>query len=264
MTFQKKLMLSVSSLMLVASVAACSSNPVPTSTDIKGGADFSQVYSLNSPNVKVVSDSVAKDHIIVDVGNGKKTGASFSVKINLASGNNFKTKSADGVPPKTVAADLQSLKFWLVRSVGAPTGNVGGTFTSAAAVSLDTTTGTHTATFTNVPDNTGGQSYFVAAAAYNVLIAGTQNAASNIDNTTVGTAAPITFGAGNGAYFSTTGGDPGNLGSVKVANFLLSPAGATTDLGVSIKLLDGIGATVTGTTSVNDGTYTGTVGTGAV
>ncbi len=264
MKFQKKILVSLFSLMLAASVAACSSSNIPLSSDIKGSADFSRISATITPKVKIVSDEISKQHIFIDVGNGKK-GGSFSVNVNLSGGNPFKVKTADGTPPKVVG-NILSLQFWLISSPATPAGILGGggNYTLASSVSLGVSgTGTHTATFTNVPDNTGGDAYYVAAAAYDNA---TPSVGANICNATAGTAAPLDFGSGDMAFFSTTGGGGAQgPGSVQLSGSLIvGGAPNKTDLNIFIKLEDGIGASVTGTTTVTPGGYAGTIGTGAV
>ncbi|MBC7475943.1 MAG: hypothetical protein H7263_16795 [Candidatus Sericytochromatia bacterium] len=259
MNLNKKLSFSLATFSVLSILASCSSGNLPSTASINGSSDFSK--SAISSNVRVVSDNISKEHLFIDVGNGVKTGASITVNVNL--GDGFKTKSADGTPAKTVTANLKSIEFLLVTSTTgtAPSGTIsaGNIITS---VPVDTTTaGPHVATFTNVPDNATGQSYYVLASAFSSTIATGQTSTTNITN------AGATASSGLGkAYVSTTGGDTvttANNGSVKVSGFLLSPSGSTTDLGIPLTLLDGVGATVTGATTVTDGGYTGTIGTSA-
>jgi len=218
---------------------------------------FSAIAGCSS--LPINSSALNTDNISVDVGNGINSGVSISLSINLANGNGFKTESSvSGSPQATVAANLKSLKFWLVEAAtnSPPSGNVGGNFTNIKTVSLDTTTASHTATFTNVPDNSSSsKSYFVCAAAYNDTIGGTSGQVASTNITNLG--ATVTFGSNNRAFVSTAGGDPSNLGSINVTNVALVPSIGTASLSIpALKLLDGTGAIVDSSVTVTDGSST--------
>jgi len=231
MNLNKKLSFSLVTLSVLSVLASCSSGNVPSTASINGNVDMSK-SAISSSNVRVVSDNISKEHIIIDAGHGVKTNASVTVNINLVDGNGFKTKGNVSGTAQGFASNLNSIEFWLIDAASAPVSTAGATGAFTFPISTVTNGSLHTVTFTNVPDSTN--SYYIAAAGFT---ASTPTSGTNITNV----AATASGGLGK-AYVSTS--------SVSVTGEQVS---TPTSLTIGLKLLDAIGAQIDGDTTVNDG-----------
>ncbi len=244
MNLNKKLSFSLATFSVLSILASCSSGNLPSTASINGSSDFSK--SGISSNVRVVSDNISKEHIIVDAGNGVKTNASITFNVNLGEGNGFKTKANVNGTAQGTFSQVASLQFWLIDSATTPVSTTGpaGSFTFATTFALSTST--HTVTFDNVPDNTVGN-YYIAASAFKLA---TPSATSNITNLS-GTVLDTTLGK---AYISTS--------SVNVTGEQVVPL---TALSIPVTLLDAVGAKIDGVTSITNGSaLSGGVGASAL
>jgi hypothetical protein len=218
MKTNKILAISFSSLSVLSLLASCSSGNLPSSV---GKA---QVINL--------SQSAATNKVYVaDVGNGQKTPASISFKINLAQISGFNTKASTAGTAAATLDDLTNIKFYLIASdTGSPPTALSGSGFSYTISGTNRTNGFVDVTFTNVAANATGKSYYVTAAGFS---SSTLTAANNITNLN----APINDGT-EGKYFaSVSGGSP--AGAVRVTPTTYAISG-TTALGIPLKLLDAV------------------------
>lgn len=267
MNLHKKVSLSFLPLMVISSLAACSSNNVVSSANFQGNVDFSKTNIVSNATKVTKTFENGTEHILADVG-AVKDGASISVKLNLNNGGEFKTKAATNSSGTAAATtgQIQSVKVWLVDMTPVnpitpgtliPSGNV------KKVVSFDTTNASSTITFTNVGTSTG--SYYVAVAAYNNNSAN-QTPANNISNST---SAPnrVMFGSAypfQWAAISQLGGDSApssNIGSVSVGASPSFTVSSTAGLNVGLTLADNTGATIQAdATATGGGAFGGSIG----
>jgi hypothetical protein len=284
MHFSKKISFTVSSLIAMLTVAACSSgNPGMSTATIDGNVNFSKA-NIAKPAIvpvieKVVKDELSDEHVFIDVGNGQKTGASFTVGLNFNAGA-FKTKAAtnnngfDG----TITA-VKSVRVWLREgdvAFSPGTSNLPTGTNQIAVFNYDRqTTGSPLLTFTNVnasstapiaPTSSGNNGYFVAVAAYNDTIVGTHGGvvpANNVNANNSATDNASAVIAGEQTIFAKTGGDS-NGGHVHVnADFTVT---SFSGLVAALVLKNAVGASIATDVNFTAGspTYTGpVVGVGA-
>lgn len=280
MLFGKKAAVTLSSMILLSAISACSSNVTPMAVAVNGDASFANSNLVTRISQNVTQSKQDPNHFYVDAGNGQTTGASVTVKINLGNGG-FKTKSANGKPAK-VASDVASFDVALIDAASAPS-NIPATITSAQATAglkafgnitkniTNTTptadgliggpgvtgvgvtpsaTGTPSAatiiTFTNVADSSGA--YYVAVAAKEVTTGvNITNPSGTLDNTT----GPGALLAGKYYVSSNSIAVTKEVSGGKA----LYKVSSTGDLTVPLYLLDATtGADLTSVVTVNDGT----------
>jgi hypothetical protein len=252
MLFSKKSALLLSVALFISALGACSSSVVST-VSLNGDANFANSNLVNKISERISQSKLDPNHFYIDAGNGEKTGASLSVKVNFGNGT-FKTKSTDGSTAKIIS-DVTGFDVALVESTtGTPpsgtgvalTGLTGGTLIAAGNLTRTMVTGTASSnglfpadggtgavginattgivTFVNVPQNSGvvnTKRYYVIAAAkdtggLNITnAAGPINALATVAFVGAGTPAPaaITLVAGR-YYISTTGGDTVTVGAL--------------------------------------------------
>lgn len=247
MLFGKKTALTLSSLVFLSIVSACSSNVVPSSVSLKGDSNFQDSNLVNRISETVTQSKQDPSHFYIDAGKGQKTGASLTVKLNFANGGGFKTKDSANGTPMAMIADMTHLRVALIDSATSPTTLAGAVSVGGFTTTLLPKTGSSPiVTFTNVPESTS--SYWIAAAA---LASGT-----NITKVS----APINDGTHGRFYVTTTGGDAGLPGSVdvnKTGDGTTTPFAysvtSTTALGMALTLRDATGATVDSAVTVTNG-----------
>jgi hypothetical protein len=237
-TFMKintKFLLPVS-LLTVISLTACTSN-APTFSSIDQS-------SVNFGDGQLFSPAQEQNVFIVDVGNGKKTNASLSFKVNLDEvSKRFAIKNNVNGSAEKTAANVQSIKVWLVELTTGSPPTAGAPVTTVAntAFSYNNTSTSPLFTYSNIGPNTSGKSYYVAVAAYSVT-ASSQAPGNNITNKS--TAANRVMISGEPAAISNGGGDTSgtNTGSVNISSgFAVS---TTNGLSVGVILADANGANI--------------------
>lgn len=230
--------------------------------------------AINMFDAFISYNFINKNNFTIDVGNGKKTSATFPIKINFDNSNDktfFTKNSSSGIAGKT-KGQIQLIRFYLVDSnattltdsnikegpfdvISTSPGSLGTLFTNLTGA------GTGTINFTNVKTGT----YYVAVAAYSSTT--TVDSTTNITNlsTTPGDYTGITISGpvdlGRFAL-SSTGGDFNTSGSITVGtspNYVLTNS-PTNPLVVNLKLADAVGATLESSVTITNGTttYTGT------
>lgn len=254
MLFNRKTALFVSSAILISAFGACSSGVTPAPVSVGGDVNFASSNLVTRISENVTQSKQDPSHFYIDAGNGQKTGASFSVKLNFANGGGFRTKaSADGTAT-AMFGDMTHLRVALVASATSPTDLTGAVTVGAATSNLLAKTvassgGTATVTFTNVPGAvTTGTKYWVAAAAY--------ASGTNITNVTGATLTDGTYGK----FFVTNGGGNAASGAVTVLQTVTNAGltfaytvNSTTALTMALNLRDATGATVDSTVTVTNG-----------
>ncbi|MEK7431996.1 MAG: hypothetical protein AABZ74_02600 [Cyanobacteriota bacterium] len=273
MLFSKKTAILLSSAMLVSALAACSSGVAPVSVVVKGDANFVDLNSVTKISQTVSVSKQDASHFYVDAGNGQKTGASFSVKLDFSSGGAFKAKASDDGTASKVFGDITGIKVALLESATQPTGatsisTLGKVIGGGAAKLIELTrtglaSGATTITFSNVPENTtlSTDNYWIAAAAF--------QSTTNITNV-----AGATFTDGTDGAFYVTGGGGGvdrlntsgllfdtftvPAGSVKVGRTVVAGninyfVSTFTALTMDLKLRDAIGARVDSAITITPG-----------
>lgn len=172
--------------------------------------------------------------VVADAGQGKKTPASLSLKIDYSGGHDksFSTKaSVNGSAPK-VAADVQSFQVWLIDTASAiPTG------------ALTAVAGPFTITYTGSPQTLFLDNVPPSANQYFVAVAARDNTNANISK-----AGGTTIGGQNVAVSSGGGSGSGSV-VVNAAYQVSSPNPLT----VAVQLKDGIGATIEARATLSDG-----------
>ncbi len=189
--------------------------------------------SLAQPTAPALTpgSSNASDTLIADAGNGQKTPAAISFRLELANPNAYKLQaSSAGVAAKTLD-DLTNLKFYLIASdTGTPPTALSGAGFSHTLTATNRTNGYVNVTFSNVAANAIGKSYYVVAAGFSSAIL---TAANNVTHL----GAPINDGT-EGKYFaSNSGGTPSGAVRVTPTTYAIS---STLALGVPLKLLDAV------------------------
>lgn len=281
MLFNKKTALLLSSSILVSVIGACSSNVIPMARPINGDISFANSNLVTRISENVTQSKQDPNHFYIDAGNGQKTGASFTIKLNFGS-DGFKTKSNSGTVA-SVVGDISHIDVALIKKATSPnlpadmttpivTGHLvrtiaGSTIAAPTTPAVNGTNGTGTVgagalvnviTFTNVPDGT----FWVAAAA---VSGGTTNITSTVSpSISAATPGAVPATIVNGNYFvSTGGGDGGLLGSVTItkdvvslkAQYVMSAAAIAAPLTLTLPLLSAGGAVITSDVTVNDGNH---------
>lgn len=277
MLFGKKTAVSLSSMILLSVVGACSSNVTPMAVAVNGNTSFADSNLVTRISQNVTQSKQDPNHFYIDAGKGQVTGASLTVKLNLGNGG-FATKASSSGAPAKVIGDIASFDVALIDSSTSPVampatptaaGNITKTVTAGTAPvngplattgSVGTgattpTTGTGPGvatviTFTNLPQSTNA--YWVAAAAKDSTLANITNASGTLTNA----AGPGVLGQ---YYVSSTGGGA-TTGSMKVTKSVLSGKAQyavenTSDLGIAMTLADtAAGANIGSVITINDGT----------
>lgn len=197
----------------------------------------SNLNKTNFDNPKQISIKKETNKYIVDFGNkNTNSNATFTFKVNIKK-NPFNIKCTPGPLPlgNCTPIDVKSMKVWLIEYPDA------GGYPIPAATVLTPVAGTSfifdltmnpnaSIIYQNVPANMASHSYAIAAAPFDALAGG----GNNITNTSTGNAVIVNDAGFNFAYASDSGGDPLNLGSVKVnASHVVS---STNDLQISMKV----------------------------
>jgi sugar lactone lactonase YvrE len=233
---------------------------------LNGNVDFSAANKSIKVEPVDITTSPGNEQISVDVGNGVKTGASISFKLNLDSGENFKTQGNKDGNPAFTAAGVKSLKVWLIElDTGSSPITAGASITPTAGYvfSYDNLTTSPTVTFKNVKENKTTpqqQSYYVAVAAYKDFVAAGQSLSDNITNTKSGSnrvmisgsiPAAISAGGGDGAAPLSLTARAGSVIVSSPPNFTVSSIAGLT---LNLKLLDETGATIAAAVTAQSGT----------
>jgi len=246
MNMNKKFSLSISFLAVLSVLTACSSN-IPSAINNDG----------NQTNL--FAQSKVNDVLIADLGNGKKTNASLSFKVNLDSDkSSFNTKNNVSGNIGGATSAVLSIQVWLLESTTGSPPAAGATVTPVSGSAFSYTNASAgsnpTFTYTNIDTNTSGKSYYVAVAAYNV-VSGSQSTANNITNKTtaanrimIGGTEPAAISDGGG---DTTGNSGSNTGSVNVSS--LYTVSTTNGLTVDVTLADAMGATIDSSVTLING-----------
>lgn len=252
MLFNRKTALFVSSAILISAFGACSSGVTPVPVAVNGDVSFTNSNLVTRISENVTQSKQDPSHFYIDAGNGLKTGASFSVKLNFANGGAFKTKASANGTTTAIFSDMTHLRVALIASATSPTSLTGAVTVGAATSNLLAKTvassgGTATVTFTNVPGAvTTGTKYWVAAAA--------EASGTNITNVTGATLTDATYGK----FYVTNGGGNAASGAVTVTQTVTGAAysyavDSTTALTMALNLRDATGATVDSTVTVTNG-----------
>jgi hypothetical protein len=280
MNISKKVTYSISFLIALLTIAACSSNSstVPAMATIDGNVNFSRANLVSGIKLTQKIEANGLQHIFADVGNGQKTSASFSVNINLSDGGEFKTKAASATNANgsaaAVRANVLALKVWLFDLAATP--NAGTILTGANVAAGGSTfsfnianaSGSAQVTYVNVPVNVTGR-YYIGAAAYNST---TINPSTNITtynqtNTNTMFFVPAnntnTFFTSLEAIALSNGGGGSPTGSVLVSAGSPITVDVTTGLTIALKLKDDTGATLQADVNFTDGS-TFTAGFGKI
>jgi hypothetical protein len=226
----------IASFIALSALTACAGNqptaPAQPNTAAESQAALQPIAALGS------------DAVIADVGNGQKTPAAISFRLNLGDLSAYQVKaSTPGVAAKTLA-DMTHVKFYLIASdTGTPPTALSGTGFGYSVTATNRTNGFVDVTFSNVAANDTGKAYYVVAAAFS---SATLTAANNITNLD----APIND-VTEGKYFaSTTGGSP--AGEVRVTPVTYAISG-TNALGVPLQLLDAVSPVIESSVNVTVG-----------
>ncbi|PIQ27688.1 hypothetical protein COW36_07270 [bacterium (Candidatus Blackallbacteria) CG17_big_fil_post_rev_8_21_14_2_50_48_46] len=224
---------------------ACQTGPVPTALQSVPTGSFNAAEVL----VAKLKAQGQENITLVDLGQGRKTGASFSMTLNFKDAPGFATQaSTSGVPS---GAGLNQLRVYLLESAAAPGAgdisalvkNTGGTAVARSGV------GAQTFVFANVPANTAGKKYWVGVSAELNITTGPAPAPYTLNLV----ATPNTHFEGTSAKLvavSSAGGE--GAGQVFVdANYQVSN---TTALSLSMTLKNETGATIDSAVTVNNGT----------
>lgn len=262
----KKVSLSIASIMVVASVAACSSGNVPSSVGINGGADFkgSNLNQVQFNKLVQNLNSQGEKPTIIDMGH--KGGVSFAVKINPATtGSSFSTK--DNLQGhKFVAADIDKVKVFLF---AASSFNANDTLTPASGseftINKTATSGTFNVVFTNVPGNANPWRVAVASLTTQTAALNGNPSPRNITkavgeygkigseiyavSSTGGDDSTATVGSGNGSLLI-------NVTTLKFTNFDSLTSISTTPLGIATTLIDADTPIIDSKTTITDGDTT--------
>jgi len=181
---------------------------------------------------KVAVTQQSMSTTVIDVGQGIKTPATFSVTINAESGG-FTTQASSSGTTNSVIADVDEFHVYLIDKGTAPTGTETAAF---GPFTVATTGATQTITFSNVTESTND--FYVAIAAIDG-VANVTNLASSIT------------ADGERVYVSTSGGN--GTGGVAVGAAPTYTITDTTQLAVPLTLLDALGATIDSEVTVTDG-----------
>ncbi len=278
------LALSISSLIFLSTLTACSSNNIPSTANIQTATNLSSFNKVSSTLLKtqnndlnLITDTKNENIFIADIGKGITTSSTISVKLNFLKGKGFKLKgSTSGQAPKT-KTDIKLLRFYLVDSNASSLNdtNIKSPYFDVKA----TSTGTLGTLFTNLTSSGGvgtikfinvlSGSYYVAAAAYSstTIINSTTNI-NNLNTLPAGSSTNINLTSPSvtdlGRFFlSTSGGDaPGLSGFVTVNSSYKLINNGTATLGLSLKLADSVGASIETDVTFIDGANSpsGTIG----
>jgi len=219
-----KKLLAISICTMSLTMTACSSQNVVNQSTVESQQKANQVY-------------------VADIGNGK-VGASFSTTINFKEGFNVKA-NVNGSVAKT-SADIAKVDAYLLELTAAPTAGsdpLAGLVTGGSVMDIAKTGASFTILFRNVPANTATKKYFVGLVAKdtagNVI---SKNPATDWTGASANKGLSITNGGGDGTGFVTVNS------SYTVSN--------STNLTVSLSLLDAVGAQIDSTATVTNGTTT--------
>jgi len=250
----KKILLSLFSMTVAASMFACASGNNPSTVSVNSTSNLSYLNKVepgteidlaqsqivtnnvittsNPTDIKQVTQAVTKTIFLGDVGQGKKGG---NISVVLGFDSSFKTQAtADGTAPKT-SSDITHARLTLTTDSSNPT--TGAVFTSSV---LTYSGSSKTYTFANVP--TGGP-YFVAVELFdNVSAASSANLIEPSDASTVTV----------GTKFFTVSSSPTASVTVDSTN----KVSTTSALTIFPKLKAGVGATIDATVQPADGNST--------
>lgn len=231
----------------LGALLACTPIPSPSALS---GIQFAQLSPMAQDLVKR-AQTKAENITVLDVGNGKKSPAAFSVNLNFKEPEQtFKTQaSSSGIPPSTVA---NKVEVFLLESNGTPPiGDIVSKIKFNSTLNKNLTGGTQTFIFQNViPNATASDKYFVAA---RVIYENTSPAYTlNLIN-------PLSTShyhgsTSNPVVVSSSGGD-GN-GGVHVDPQYQISALETAPLQMFITLSDAKGANIDSSINVTEGVAT--------
>lgn len=247
-------------------ILSCSTKNITSETSIKQNEKFSNAIVENyniASNTK--NPEIKNNNLNFDL--KTKNGSSFSVKFNFNKIKDFSTKANTNGNPGKVNTDINLLRVYLVNN---NTSNLNGTNIKYGPFDIDiNSTGTLATFFSNIKglgktgnltfSNVGAGNYYVAIAAYSS--ATTINSTTNIIKSTTN----ITSGTNFGNFsLSNSGGDsPGLSGLVTVASMVVGGRAAyslvnngTANLGVTLNLINALGATIDATTTITQGSST--------
>ena len=212
---------SLASIMTVAVLAGCSSNPV--NVEIIKLKEQGLIFENSKVYVAQISEN---------------PGASFSVNI---SANSFQTKAnTSGTPAKTVDNIARYKVYLLKKPTAGAYASTDDPFShkvNATAFTINKTGTTQTITFAGVPATTGSESYHVA------VLAEDSSNANLVKPNNGGTAWAGTSAGMNMSVDSTTG--------VTVSASLVP--NPTTNIPVNLNLLDGTGAGISADVTTTPG-----------
>jgi hypothetical protein len=222
----------------VSSLLACAAPIQPSPTQLSGQSNFGSLPITNKSVSQIVNELHAKKEqvTVLDVGRGAQTTASVVMKINLTNGRSrLTTQASTGGESNKVSTDITAFEVYLIDNATAPSGVLSAAF-SPFTIPVNLTAMAQTVVFTNVRASTGR--FYVAVKAL--------EGAANITNL-----ASTSTISGEHVYVSSTGGN--GTGGVAVG---AAPSYAITEvdqLGISLFLLDALGATIDSNTTVTNG-----------
>lgn len=229
---------------LAAGLLAACSNQMQTPLASSPGASNTSASQMVAQLKSQGNENVT----VIDVGNGKKTPAAFSMTVHLNNFDEFKTKaSSSGIP---AGSTMNKLRVFLLESTSAPAPgdvtalvkNTGGTLINRSG------TGTHTFIFSNVPPNAASNKYFVGVSALLDVPSGPPTAPYTLN--LVATPNTHFFGTASNLVVVSSGGGEG-AGQVFVdSNYQVSN---TTSLTLSMTLKNETGAIIDSSATVNNG-----------
>ncbi len=222
----------------VSSLLACATPLQSSSTNLSGQGNFGSQPVVNKTVTQIVNELQSQNQqvTVLDVGRGARTTASVVMKISLINGRGrLTTKDSAGGESNKVSTDITAFEVYLVDSASAPSGALSAAF-GPFTIPVNLTAMSQTIVFTNVTTSIGR--FYVAVKAL--------QGAANITNL-----ASTSTISGEHVYISSTGGNA--TGGVAVG---AAPTYAITEvaqLGISLILLDALGATIDSNTTVTDG-----------
>lgn len=279
MKLNKEITRSIAAFSVLAVVTGCASGNsipnVPANTNFNAHVNFnksvSPVATITNAPVKIVKEA-AGQHVYVDLGNGKKTGASITFKVNLGNPSGFSTKASSDGTVHTVN-EVKSLQVYLLEFAPSAlaSASTGTNLSTSIATTRNSfsfnhsgpsigsgTTDTATVTYTNVPFNSDANSgaakaYYIGVSAFD----DTDASGNNITNTNSSTTNYFKIGS---EPIALSNGGNGNVSNIKVNSAY--KVSSIADIGIGLKLLDGAGATIGATVDISNGSIPSLEGNG--
>lgn len=236
----------------VAMLLACTSSPAASALSLEG-IQFATLSPAAQQLIQTARTQTKAENIaVLDVGQGQKTPAAFSVTLNFKQPEIFKTlDSSSGIPASTIASHVELLL--LENNAPPPSGDVSSLVVfplsgyARVTKNLSGSPPTQTIVFSNIPPNSTGKKYYVAA-----RMIYENSSPFYVLNLVNPTSTPRWHGnSTNPVVVSSSGGD-GNGGVFVDSNYQIPPSD-TAPLQMAITLLDEKGATIDSRINVTEG-----------